>query len=145
MRTRQELPSSSPSNPLPIPSCPHSSLNIFQSDAAERKAGSTSRRLLNPAKNSVHLVNKAQGLPGLGKDFMTKGQRLSNFDSANSSVNRYFVKSGQDFSLPPLFLQKSILWTARGEILRLLFQTAKKKEPIKSLSTDTQDLKLLFP
>lgn len=31
-------------------------------------------------------------LPGLGKDFMTKAQRLSNFDSTNSSVNRYFVK-----------------------------------------------------
>uniref|UniRef100_A0A8C3QU55 Uncharacterized protein n=1 Tax=Cyanoderma ruficeps TaxID=181631 RepID=A0A8C3QU55_9PASS len=37
------------------------SLNIFQSDAAERKAGSTSRRLLNPAKKSAHLLHKAQG------------------------------------------------------------------------------------
>lgn len=37
-------------------------------------------------------------LPGIGMVFVTKAQRLGNFDSTNCSVNSYFVKPGQGIS-----------------------------------------------
>lgn len=73
-------------------------------------------------------TKKQYGISSLGKDFMTKAQRLSNFDSTNSSVNRYFVKSGQDFGLPPLFLQEKHTVDSNRRNTLITFSSSQRKE-----------------